>query len=816
MSPPVPRTSAGPGGTGSSSRRWTPNCCEALSRFDHVDVHFSHTLLGYVDDADGVTATVELGDGTQKTIRARYLVGSDGGRSVTRKLMGVSFEGQTSPTRFLVIDLNNDPLGTPNAYLGADPVRPFVSIGLPHGVRRFEYMIFDHETDEQVADPLFVHQLLARHVPDPAGVDFIRQRVYTLHARIAGAFRKGHVLIAGDAAHLMPVWQGQGYNSGVRDATNLAWKLTAILRGIADDALLDTYDTERRDHAKAMIDVSVAMGRILAPTNKAVAGTRDKVAAALNLVPAAKKWIAEGRYKPKPRFHVGALVEAIGPAAKAQPVGSMFPQPRVDTRTEKNVLLDDVLGHWFSVLVWGNDPRHVFDAQSLETLTRLGVKLISIRPSTQLHWDAAPTGDPRETAADVTVIGDSTGRLKPGSTPTPSGSSSSAPTGTSPPPRSPSTAPQSSHPWPPPSTSAHLNSPLEITMTLALVSMSHSPLLELSQPPAELAADVETAFAAARKFITEYDPELVVVFGPDHYNGFFYELMPQFCIGLAATSIGDFGSTPGPLDVPRDIAEGLAQAALDSGVDLAVSLRMEVDHGMVQPLEILFGGLDTVPTVPFFINSVAPPFTPVTGSGCWARPWPLPVRVGQEGAAHRLRRAVPRTTGADPGNRSGACRRRPDRRSQPHRGSVREASGQRPRCGEAVRRRGGQPQGPQPGLGQHLPRPAGRERPRRDRRIHQRLDQGTRRAVRTGNPELDRRLRGTVHRRPLRHHLPLLPAHPRIHRRIQRHHRSSTHHRLTGSPTRKGARTWNDPPTGCWIGHHPGSRKRRPPAIARS
>ena len=81
--------------------------------------------------------------------------------------MGVSFDGQSSPTRFLVIDVRNDPLGTPNAYLGADPIRPFVSIGLPHGVRRFEFMIFDQETDEQVADPLFVHQLLARHVPDP-------------------------------------------------------------------------------------------------------------------------------------------------------------------------------------------------------------------------------------------------------------------------------------------------------------------------------------------------------------------------------------------------------------------------------------------------------------------------------------------------------------------------------------------------------------------------------------------------------------------------------------------------------------------------
>ena len=384
---------------------------EGLSRYDHVDVRFSSTLLGYVDDADGVTATVELGDGTRTTVRARYLVGCDGGRSVTRKSMGVTFEGQSSPTRFLVIDVRNDPLGTPNAYLGTDPVRPFVSIGLPHGVRRFEFMIFDSETDEQVADPRFVHELLARHVPDPAGLDFIRQRVYTLHARIAGAFRKGHVLIAGDAAHLMPVWQGQGFNSGVRDATNLAWKLTAVLRGIADDALLDTYDTERRDHAKAMIDVSVAMGRILSPTNKVVAGARDKLAAALNLVPAAKRWIAEGRYKPKPRFHVGALVDAVGPAAEGQPVGQLFPQPRVDTRTAKNVLLDDVLGPWFSVLVWGNDPRQVFDQDSLDTLTRLGGKLISVRPSTQLHWDAAPTGDPRE-ALDVTVIGDATGRLK--------------------------------------------------------------------------------------------------------------------------------------------------------------------------------------------------------------------------------------------------------------------------------------------------------------------------------------------------------------------------------------------------------------------
>ena len=89
----------------------------------------------------------------------------------------------------------------------------------------------------------------------------------------------------------------------------------------------------------------------------------------------------------------------------------MFPQPVVDTRTEQNVLLDDVLGSWFSVLVWGNDPRQVFDEHSLATLRRLGVKLVSVRPSTQLHWDAAPTDDPRM-SEQVTVIGDPTGRLK--------------------------------------------------------------------------------------------------------------------------------------------------------------------------------------------------------------------------------------------------------------------------------------------------------------------------------------------------------------------------------------------------------------------
>ncbi|MFC5948981.1 3-carboxyethylcatechol 2,3-dioxygenase [Pseudonocardia lutea] len=148
-------------------------------------------------------------------------------------------------------------------------------------------------------------------------------------------------------------------------------------------------------------------------------------------------------------------------------------------------------------------------------------------------------------------------------------------------------------------------------MTLALVATSHSPLLDHAELPADVAAELDLAFDQARAFARDFDPDVVVNFGPDHYNGFFYRLMPPFCVGYAAQSIGDYGSQAGRLDVPEDLARGIAEAALDAGIDLAVSLDMQVDHGAVQPMEILFGDITAKPFVPVFVNSVAPPFTPV-------------------------------------------------------------------------------------------------------------------------------------------------------------------------------------------------------------
>lgn len=149
-------------------------------------------------------------------------------------------------------------------------------------------------------------------------------------------------------------------------------------------------------------------------------------------------------------------------------------------------------------------------------------------------------------------------------------------------------------------------------MTAAAVGLSHSPLIGKNDPAPDVLARVAGAVADARDFVRAYDPELVVLYAPDHYNGFFYKEMPPFCLATEAHAVGDFGTAAGPLSVDTAAAKALAQGVLDRGVDLTVSARMTVDHGFAQPLEVLFGAIDRVPVVPVFVNGVATPLGPVS------------------------------------------------------------------------------------------------------------------------------------------------------------------------------------------------------------
>lgn len=148
-------------------------------------------------------------------------------------------------------------------------------------------------------------------------------------------------------------------------------------------------------------------------------------------------------------------------------------------------------------------------------------------------------------------------------------------------------------------------------MALALCTLSHSPLMGVNQPAPEIVAEVSDAIGAARAAIQTFDPDLVIVFGPDHFNGVFYDMMPQFCIASGAHSVGDWETTGGQLNVDHDAASFVAASVLRDGIDVAVSERLQVDHGIAQPIEVLFGAIDAVPVIPIFVNSVALPLGPV-------------------------------------------------------------------------------------------------------------------------------------------------------------------------------------------------------------
>ena len=375
---------------------------DGLKRFDNVKVLFGRELEGFTQNDKGVALTLKGSDGQTERLHAQYLIGCDGGNSLVRRNLNISFEGKTAPNQWIVVDIANDPLSTPHVYLCCDPVRPYVSAALPHSVRRFEFMVMPGETEVELSKPENLRKLLAKVIPDPDRIELIRSRVYTHNARLAGRFRKGRVLLAGDAAHIMPVWQGQGYNSGMRDACNLAWKLALVVKGLSTDALLDTYEQERRDHAKAMIDLSVLAGHVLAPPKRWQGTVRDGVSWLLNYVPPVKRYFVEMRFKPMPQYTRGAL---IAPTEKHSPVGKMFIQPRVLTEAGSTVLLDEVIGKNFAIIAWGCDPTWGLNPAQLAQWQALGTRFIQVLPDVQLKAASdAPAG--------VIRVGDTTGRLK--------------------------------------------------------------------------------------------------------------------------------------------------------------------------------------------------------------------------------------------------------------------------------------------------------------------------------------------------------------------------------------------------------------------
>lgn len=341
------------------------------AKLDTVDVRFSTALTSLTQDESGVLVGLEGSEGSY-TLRADWVVGCDGGRSTTRELLGVGMSGSTFEQPWIVVDTIDDPNRHRYSRHHLDPHRPFVVVPGRNGRCRYEFMLLRGESAEQMLSWASLEALLGPH-REVVREQVIRSVVYTFHALLAERWRVGRVLLAGDAAHMMPPMAGQGLNSGIRDAHNLSWKLAMVVAGQSSPDILDTYEEERRAHAAAMIRLSTRMGRILMTTSRPKAALIRWLFAASKLIPPANRYVTEMRFKPPPAYTSGLLQ---GPR-KGSWLGRLLPQPPVMLPDGAVVPLDDVLGAGFCLVAVGAGAS-AFDAFTQPIWDVVGARRIEL------------------------------------------------------------------------------------------------------------------------------------------------------------------------------------------------------------------------------------------------------------------------------------------------------------------------------------------------------------------------------------------------------------------------------------------------------
>ena len=236
----------------------------------HILTSFDVTKLKEENGYVSLTGTAK--SGSVRTYQARYLVGCDGANSLTRSVIGSEMDDLGFDERWLVVDLL---LKRPRPELGdhsvqfCNPDRPMTYCRSPGDRRRWEIKVKQAETDDEITAPDLVWQLLSRWIT-PADATLERRAVYTFRSQVATCWRKGRIMIAGDAAHLTPPFMGQGMCTGIRDASNLAWKLISCVKG-ADDSLLETYQAERSPHARAYVETAMRLGGLINALDRAAA-----------------------------------------------------------------------------------------------------------------------------------------------------------------------------------------------------------------------------------------------------------------------------------------------------------------------------------------------------------------------------------------------------------------------------------------------------------------------------------------------------------------------------------------------------------------
>jgi 2-polyprenyl-6-methoxyphenol hydroxylase-like FAD-dependent oxidoreductase len=340
----IPTTQPHPSGWPASSMFHQPTLeralCARAERESTVTVRRGCRVDAVEQRASGDVALV-LDDG--ETVTARYVVGCDGANSTVREQVGITRTDLGFAEPWIVIDARPHDMADfahlPIAAQHCDPRRPTTAVQNGRNMRRWEFMLLPGEGPADFDDTSRVWELLEGRMRPDQG-EIVRYAVYTFRSLVADTQRAGNVLIAGDAAHLMPPFMGEGMCSGIRDVANLAWKLDRVLRGRASDTLLDTYTSERAPQNHASIAMSVEMGKVSCVLDAEIAAARDQALRGGLLPPP----------PPLPRLGPGAH---LGRGADDELAGGLAVQGTLRIPGGADGRADDVLGAGFVLVVDG-------------------------------------------------------------------------------------------------------------------------------------------------------------------------------------------------------------------------------------------------------------------------------------------------------------------------------------------------------------------------------------------------------------------------------------------------------------------------------
>jgi 3-(3-hydroxy-phenyl)propionate hydroxylase len=325
-----------------------------LKSYPGIEVRLGVELEDFVDDGQFVQARLKDVAGRQTTVRARYMVGTDGANSLVRRALGLEFEGRSFQQDWLIVDALDVPNPIDHIEFTCDPKRPTPRMVAPGGRQRWEFMLRPGEKPEDMERPESVRRLLEPWC-DSQRIRIERTAVYRFHAREAKQFSKGRCFIAGDAAHITPPFAGQGLVAGLRDVANLSWKLAAVVHGQLGEQVLASYDTERRPHAKKIIQLALRLGALVMPQNRAKAFAIHGLMSLLRLLPAGRALFEDLKVKPENTFDQGLFWRQRGNERLV--AGAMLPQGWVRPATGSGPLLsDDALGLQWALIGFGIDP----------------------------------------------------------------------------------------------------------------------------------------------------------------------------------------------------------------------------------------------------------------------------------------------------------------------------------------------------------------------------------------------------------------------------------------------------------------------------